>query len=665
MSKSEAKERIAKLKTEINHHRYLYHVLDKQEISDAALDSLKHELWKIEQAWPDLITPDSPTQRVAGKPLAGFNKFKHPKPILSIEDAFSLIEIKDWQERNEKLLGEKINGYFGELKMDGLAMVLTYERGLLIKAATRGNGLIGEEVTSNIRTIESVPLVLEKIKYNLPDLLEIRGEIVITKRELERINKEQIKRGLPTFANPRNLAAGSIRQLDPKVTATRRMEFYAFELLTEVGQSTHQEVHSILHDLGFKTSAHSRELANLEAIEKYLKIWETKRNSLPYQTDGVVLVVNSVPQEKLLGSIGKADRWMLAYKFPAEQATTRVLDIVVQVGRTGVLTPVAVLEPVLVAGSTVSRATLHNQDEVERLDVRIGDTVIIQKAGDVIPDVVQTLPKLRTGKEKPFHLPNICPVCGSKVVRHPDEVAFYCSNSKCFAVAREKIYHFVSRAAFDFDGLGPKIIDQLLNSGLIKDAADLFNLTEGDLEPLERFAEKSAQNLITAVSARKKITLPRFINSLGIRHVGEETAELLANKFGNLNFLMKTEINKFEGIAGIGPVVARSLVDFFAQADNKKFINKLLNAGVKIATPSETKGQLANQTFVFTGTLNKLTRGQAKEYVRKLGGKTSETVSQNTNYVVVGDNPGSKNNQAKKLSLKILSEDEFCQLVGL
>lgn len=665
MNKSEAKERIVKLKAEINHHRYLYHVLDKQEISDAVLDSLKHELWQLEQAWPDLITVDSPTQRVAGKPLAGFNKVKHPKPILSIEDAFSLAEIQDWQERNEKILGEKINGYFGELKMDGLAMVLTYEQGLLVKAATRGNGLVGEEVTSNIRTVESVPLVLEKIKRRLPDRLEIRGEIVITKSELERINKEQTKRGLPVFANPRNLAAGSIRQLDPKITVKRRMDFYAFELLTDVGQTTHSEVHKILHDLGLKTNTHSQELASLEVAEKYLKIWEKKRDNLPYQTDGVVLVVNSIMQEKRLGSIGKADRWMLAYKFPAEQATTHVLDIVVQVGRTGVLTPVAVLAPVVVAGSTVSRATLHNQDEVERLDVRVGDTVIVQKAGDVIPDIVQALPKLRTGKEKPFHLPYVCPVCGSKVVRRSGEVAAYCSNAKCFAVAREKLYHFVSRAAFDFDGLGPKIIDQLLDSGLIKDAADLFNLTKGDLEPLERFAKKSAQNLIEAVAARKKITLPRFINSLGIRHVGEETAELLAHNFGNLNTLINASISEFESIAGVGPVVARSLADFFAQIENKKLIDKFLKVGIKIVAPKEAGSKLANQTFVFTGILSKLSRPQAKEYVRKLGGKVSETVSINTNYVVAGDNPGSKYDQAKKLGLKILSEDNFCQLIGL
>lgn len=665
MNRLEAKERIVKLKAEINHHRYLYHVLDKQEISEAALDSLKHELWQLEQAWPDLITADSPTQRVAGKPLAGFNKVKHSKPILSIEDAFLLAEIQDWQERNEKILGEKVNGYFGELKMDGLAMVLTYERGLLVRAATRGNGLVGEEVTSNIRTIESVPLVLEKIKRNLPDRLEIRGEIVITKSELERINKEQTKRGLSVFANPRNLAAGSIRQLDPKVTATRRMDFYAFELLTDVGQITHSEVHKILHDLGLKTSPYSQELPSLEAVEKYLKIWEKKRDNLPYQTDGVVLVVNSIAQERRLGSIGKADRWMLAYKFPAEQATTRVLDIVVQVGRTGVLTPVAVLAPVVVAGSTVSRATLHNQDEVERLDVRVGDTVIVQKAGDVIPDIVQVLPKLRTDKEKPFNLPSTCPVCGSKVVRRQGEVAAYCSNAKCFAVAREKLYHFVSRAAFDFDGLGPKIIDQLLDSGLIKDAADLFNLTKGDLEPLERFAEKSAQNLIEAIAARKQITLPRFINSLGIRHVGEETAELLAHNFGNLNSLINASINEFENIAGVGPVVARSLADFFAQVENKKLIDKFLKVGIKIVTTKETGGKLAGKTFVFTGTLNKLSREQAKEYVRKLGGKIGETISTNTGYVVVGDNPGSKYDQAKKLGLKILNEDNFCQLIGL
>ncbi len=666
MTKAVARERLAKLRAEINRHRYLYHVLDRQEISDAALDSLKHELAQLEAQFPDLVTPDSPTQRVGGKPLARFAKVQHLRPIISIDDAFTLEEVAAWQQRNEKLLGQPVKTYFGELKMDGLAMVLTYEDGLLARGATRGDGVAGEDVTLNLRTIESIPLRLENLARKLPRRLDVRGEIVLTKAELVRINAVQVKHGLPPFANPRNLAAGSIRQLDPKLVASRKMEFYAFELMTDCGQRTHAEVHQLLQQLGFKTSSHCRELNGLAAVAAYVKAGEKKRASLPYQIDGAVLVVNDIAQERVLGSVGKSERWMLAYKFAAEQATTKVKDIIVQIGRTGVLTPVAVLTPVLVAGTTVARATLHNQDEVDRLNLRIGDTVIIQKAGDIIPDVVEVLPRLRTGQEKKYSLPKTCPVCGSPVVRRENEVAHYCSNPHCPGRSREALYHFASRSAFDIDGLGPKSVDLLVAAGLVQDSADFFSLTTADLTPLERFAERSAQNLVAAIAARRSISLERFLNSLGIRHVGEETARDISSHFGTLEGVMRASRDDFVAVEGVGGVVAQSLADYFSNRQNQKLITKFKQVGLRVESARpKPKGKLAGKTFVLTGTLSSMSREQAKARLRSLGGKTSESVSRETDYVVAGENPGSKLAKAKKLSLTVLDENTFRKLVSL
>ncbi|MFH1112191.1 MAG: NAD-dependent DNA ligase LigA [Patescibacteria group bacterium] len=663
MTKQETAQRIKKLRAEINHHRYLYHVLDKQEISDAALDSLKNELFKLEQQYPDLITSDSPTQRVAGEPLKKFKKINHPKPILSIEDAFTIEEVVNWQTRNEKLLGQKISGYFGELKMDGLAMVLTYEDGRLVRGATRGNGLAGEEVTVNLRTIESIPLKLEQVNQSLPRRLDIRGEVVIARQELERINREQQKRNLPSFANPRNLAAGTIRQLDSNVTKSRQMDFYAFEILTDLDLKTHAQIHKLLKDLGFKINPYGEELKNIKEVEQFIVKWEKKRQLLPYQTDGLVIVVDDLLAERTLGSVGKAERWMLAYKFPAEQATTRIKDIVVQVGRTGTLTPVAILEPVLLAGTTVSRATLHNEDEIKRLGIRLGDTVIVQKAGDIIPDIIKVLPKLRSGKEKIFSMPIKCPVCNSSVKRKPGEVAWFCTNHKCFAVSREKLRYFVGKKSFDIDGLGPKILGQLLDIGLIKDAADLFTLKVGDLEPLERFAGKSAQNLVAAITQAKKISLPRFINALGIRHVGEETSVSLGAKFSSIEQLKKALYEELEQVPDIGPVVAQSIYDYFHNQGNIKFIDRLKELGVIIMrSVGQVTSKLAGKTVVITGKLEHFSREQAKEAVRRAGGKVSESVSKLTDLVVAGKDPGSKYNKARTLGVKIINEKEFVVL---
>ncbi len=664
MTKAEARQRIARLRAEINHHRYLYHVEDRQEISDAALDSLKHELAELERQFPELVTPDSPTQRVGGKALAKFTKVRHPRPVLSIDDAFSLDEVKAWEQRSRKVLGEAVRGYYGELKMDGLAMVLTYEHGLFTRGATRGDGVVGEDVTQNLRTIESIPLRLEPVKRKLPTRLDVRGEVVLTKAELARINEAQVKRGLPPYANPRNLAAGSIRQLDPAAAASRKMEFYAFELITDCGQKTHAEVHELLKDLGFKTSAHCRELRDLTAAAAYVAEWETAREKLPYQTDGAVLVVNDIAQERRLGVVGKSERWMLAYKFAAEQATTKVEDITVQVGRTGVLTPVARLTPVRVAGTTVSRATLHNQDEIDRLDLKIGDTVIIEKAGDIIPDVVQVLPKLRTGKEKKFTIPKACPVCGSRVVRRAGEVAHYCSNVRCPGRSREGLYHFASRRAFDIEGLGRKTVDLLVETGLVQDPADFFTLKEEELTPLERFAETSARNLVAAIADRKHISLERFLNALGIRHVGEETARDLASHFGTLEQVSAASQADFEAVPQVGSVVAESLAQFFARKQTKALLGKFRALGLKVEpAPRPARGKLAGKTFVLTGTLTSMTREQAKARIRDLGGRTSESVSKETDYVVAGENPGSKLDKAKKLGLTVLAESDLLKLV--
>jgi len=449
MTKAEALKRISKLTKEINHHRYLYHVLDKQEISDGALDSLKRELANLEKNFPDLILRDSPTQRVSGRPLKKFVKVRHSQKILSLSDAFNHQDLYDWQERNEKIIKDKVKGYYAELKLDGLTVVLTYQNGLFWRGATRGDGVWGEEITNNLKTIESIPLSLRPVvNQKLPEIIEVRGEAVMNKKIFEQINKEQVKKGEPVFANPRNVAAGSIRQLDPKITASRRLDFIVFELITNLGQRTHQEAHEILAKLGFKISPYSHFFAKINQVEGYLNKWTDQRKKLPYETDGAVVVVNDIEQERRLGSVGKTERWMIAYKFPAEQVTTKLLDIEIQVGRTGALTPVAILQPVAVAGSTVSRATLHNQDEIQRLDVRIGDTVIIQKAGDIIPDIVSVLKKLRDGQEKKFHFPRRCPACHSPVSRQAGEVAYYCTNKKCYAKNIESIIHFVSKKGF-------------------------------------------------------------------------------------------------------------------------------------------------------------------------------------------------------------------------
>ena len=698
MTKEEAKKRIEKLKKVINHHRYLYHVLNKQEISDAALDSLKHELFKLEEMYPEFITPDSPTQRVAGKPLEGFKKVSHPLPMLSMEDVFSEKELRDWEDYLNRLAphhfsqksGEGVE-YFAELKIDGFAITLIYENGIFLAGATRGDGKIGEDVTQNLKTIESIPLSLEirrklpeneEIAKNLQKLIEkgkieIRGEVYMEKKAFEKFNEEQRKRSLAPFANPRNLAAGSIRQLNPKLAASRPLKFLAYDIVTDFGQEKHSQEHRILTALGFKTDP-GRECQSLQETVEFWREVAKKRETLPFLIDGIVINIDDNSLFKKLGVVGKSPRGSRAFKFAPQQATTVIEDIKLQVGRTGAVTPVAHLKPVQVGGVTITRATLHNEDEIKRLGVKIGDTVIVGRAGDVIPDIVKVLPDLRTGKEREFHFPKNCPVCEAKLKRPESEVVWRCPNPNCGARKRESLYHFTSKKAFDIEGLGPKIIDQLIDENLISSAPDLFELKEGDLIPLERFAEKKTQNIIEAIKKSKKISLARFIFSLGIRHVGEETAIALANylssvsedgdemkfhRLGSIEKLKKTTKEELEKIPDIGPEVSESIYDFFQEKRNQKLIDDLIRAGVKILTPERVGKKLTGRTFVLTGTLETITREEAKEKIRLLGGEISETVSKKTNYIIVGKKPGSKYERAKELGVKTINEKEFLHLI--
>jgi len=668
MNKEEAKKRIEKLKETVNHHRYLYHVLDRQEISDEALDSLKKELFDLEQRFPEFVSADSPTQRIGGKSLDKFEKVKHLFSMLSLNDAFSEQDMEDWRERNGKLLEkEEISkiDYYCELKIDGLAIELIYKKGFLDTGSTRGDGKIGENVTQNLKTIEAIPLKIKNDYEKMAGTLIVRGEVFCGRKEFEKTNKERRKLGLPIFANPRNLAAGSIRQLNPKVTASRSLDSYCYDLVTDLGQKTHEKKHEILKSLGFKTNPHNKYCKSLKEVFEFHDHWQKNREKLSYEIDGVVVIINSNDIFEKLGIAGKAPRGAIAFKFPLRQTTTVVEDIKVQIGRTGAATPVAYLKPVQIGGVTVSRATLHNEDEIRKLGVKIGDTVVVGRAGDVIPDIVKILPELRTGKEKNFHFPKKCPACGFDLIKLEKEVVWRCQNPKCFARQRESFYHFVSRAAFNIVGLGPKIIDRLIDEGLVHDPSDLFQLKEGDMLLVERFAEKSVKNLVESINSKKTITFPRFIFALGIRNVGEETSQDLAVRFRSLEKLKKASLGEFQEITDVGPVVAKSIYDYFKSGKNLEFLNKLDKAGVRIE-PAENivkPDKLKGLTFVLTGSLETMSREKAKEKIRFLGGEISESVSKNTDYVLAGEAPGSKFEKAKKLGVKIINEKEFSKFI--
>ncbi|MDP3954094.1 MAG: NAD-dependent DNA ligase LigA [bacterium] len=681
MVKQEAKKRLDKLKGLINKYRHSRLVLDKTIADEQVEDSLKKELFDIEQEFPDLVTSDSPSQRVGGEPLREFKKVKHPERMLSFNDVFNNKDITDWENRLKRIDPRATEGgFYCELKLDGLAIELIYENGVLKTGATRGNGTVGEDVTHNLKTIEAIPLSLpvtspdafgsgsrqNRRDYQLPVTLVVRGEVFINKKDFEKINKSQDKANNKIYANPRNLAAGSIRQLDPKLTAERHLDSFAYSLLTDLGQTKHEDEHEILKKIGFRTNTHNKFCKNLEEVQKFRDYWEKHREKLPYEIDGVVVIVNDNRIFKKLGIVGKAPRGAVAYKFSPRRSTTTIKDIIIGVGRTGTLTPVAVLEPVEIGGTMVSRATLHNEDEIKRLGIKIGDTVVVERAGDVIPDIKQVLTELRTGKEKSFHFPTKCPSCNEPVKRLEGEVAYKCVNKNCPAIKREGMYHFISRSAMDMDGIGPKIIDQLMDSGLIKDSADLYGLTKEDLLNLERFAEKSADNAISAIQSKKTVSLDRFIYALGIPHVGSETAVDLARKFGTLEKLSKTDKEELEAIKDIGATVAESIYDWFNNGYNQNLIKKLNSAGIKILKQesSQKSSKLKGMTFVFTGTLETIAREQGEEMVREHGGDTSSSVSKETSYVVAGENAGSKLDKANKLGVKIIDEKEFLKIVS-
>ncbi|MEK7520537.1 MAG: NAD-dependent DNA ligase LigA [Patescibacteria group bacterium] len=683
MDKKTARERVERLKKTIDRYRYAYHVLNKSLISDAALDSLKKELFDLEQAFPGLVTPDSPTQRVAGRPLKAFKKVPHDSPMLSFNDAFSEEDMRGWLERAENYLGRKLTGgrqpaagglFYCELKIDGLAVELVYENGVLVRGSTRGDGLVGEDVTQNLKTVEAIPLSLRTAGLEIPERLVVRGEIFIDKKNFEKINKEAEKRGEKIFANPRNVAAGSVRQLDPKIAATRRLDSFAYDIVGDLGREFHEEEHEILKKLGFKTNPHNRSAKSLEEVFAFRDQWEKHRDKLPYEIDGVVVIVNDNGVFQKAGVVGKAPRAAIAYKFSPREATTVIEGVKVQVGRTGTLTPVAILRPVEVGGVTIGRATLHNEDEIKRLDVRIGDTVVVSRAGDVIPRVERVIKEMRSGKEKPFRIPSRCPVDGSLVVK--EGALSRCSSKTCGARHKRAFYHFVSRGAFDIRGLGPKIIDRFLDEGLLSDIADIFTLRKGDIEVLERFGEKSAENIAAEISVKKAVSLPRFIYSLGILHVGEETARLLAEAAisaggawpaisGVFKILGGLSLEELQKIPDIGPKVAESIYGWFREEKNRKLLEKMEQAGVRLEYPkSEQKSrQLVGETFVLTGALFSVSREEAKEKIRALGGSVSESVSGKTDYLIAGAEPGSKYAKARKLGVKIMDEKEFLNLL--
>lgn len=663
------KKRVEKLRETIDHYRYLYHVENKTEISEEALDSLKDELKKLEEKYPELVTPDSPTQRVEGKPLEQFEKVRHTVQQWSFDDAFTEEDVYAFDAKVKRALkqatGKEINPtYTAELKIDGLKIVLTYENGILQTAATRGDGRIGENVTQNVRTIESVPLKLRE-----PVSLVVEGEAWMGKSTLKKINKKREKEGEEVFANPRNVAAGSIRQLDPNITRSRELDSFIYDIARIDGQvpNTQEEELNLLKKLGFKTNPHFKHFENVEGVIKFWKEWQDKAPKEDYLIDGVVVKVNERVYQEALGYTGKSPRFGIAVKFPAEQVTTVVEDIDLQIGRTGVLTPVAHLRPVNVAGSTVSRATLHNEDEIERLDVRIGDTVIIQKAGDVIPDVVSVVKEMRTGKEKKFKFPTHFHLCGGdgRVERIPGQAAYRCVAKNSYAQQKRKLYHFVSKKVFDIDGMGPKVIDALMDAEIISDFTDIFKVEKGDLETLPRFGEKSINNLLSSIEKSRKVTLARFIASLSIPQVGEETARDLATHFKNAKNFQEATLEELESLNGVGPIVARAIVDWFSDSENKKLYSEILNE-IKIQndTQETISKKLSGLTFVLTGTLENLSREDAKDMVRKNGGEVSSSVSKNTSYVLAGSEAGEKLTKAESFGVKIISEKEFLDMLG-
>ncbi len=702
---------IKKLRAEINKHNYYYYIKDNPIISDADYDKLMRNLEKLEEKFPELVTEDSPTQRIGAPLEGGFKTFEHGEKMLSLQDAFNYEELKDFLDRVYRDLGlsEEEVEFVCELKIDGSAVSLVYENGVFVRGATRGDGIVGEDITLNLKTIKSIPLrlfnttILEtgqklskiKIEINtdnlsnisetglnsedlkdfefiIPSRLEVRGEVYLAKDEFKKINVQREEEGLPAFANPRNAAAGSLRQIDPKMTAQRNLNIFVYGAATneELMQSGIDNQYSLLQYLkriGFRVNPNIRKVLGFEQIKNFIDYWDDKRHSLSYETDGIVIKVNKFLFQQRLGQTSKNPRWAIAYKYPPEQQVTRVLDIIVNVGRTGILTPVAVLEPVRISGSTVSHATLHNEDELKRKDVRIGDWVVVHKAGEIIPEIIKPIKERRTGKEKQFIMPKRCPSCGSEVIRPAGEVAVRCTSFACPAQQFEKIVHFASKGAMDIDGLGSAIVEKLLEKKLIKDASDIYYLKYEDIISLENFKEKATNNLLNAIQASKSRPLSRLLYAMGIRFVGSHIAEVLSANYKSLDDLMKASFEELSSIFEIGPRIAESIVSFFRQEQNLKIIEKLRNAGVNFLSEKksvELRPEFEGKTFVLTGKLQSFSREKARQIIEKFGGRVSSSVSKNTDMVIVGEDPGSKLDDAKKLGISVINEEEFKKLIG-
>jgi len=661
-------KRAAELRRLIEHHNYLYYQEAKPEISDREFDNLLDELRKVEAAHPDLITPDSPTQRVGGQPIDGFQTVVHREPMLSIDNTYSPDELREFDRRVRKLLPGETITYVVELKIDGVAISLTYQNGLFTTGVTRGDGERGDDVTHNLKTIRELPMRLRTTKP--PELLEARGEVYMTRDDLVRINRDRKEKGLEPFANPRNSAAGALKLLDPRLCAERHLRLFTYGLQggRDLGAANHREALELLREIGFPVNSHVAAFDQMDQVIEYCLSWDKRRRELPYDTDGMVIKVNDFDQQRRLGKTSKAPRAMVAYKFAAEQALTKLLAIEVQIGKTGTATPVAHLEPVQLAGTTVKRASLHNADEIARKDIRVGDMVVVEKAGEIIPYVVRSEPGARTGKERIFQFPNKCPKCGSPVVRDEDGVYYRCTGPNCPAQLKERLRFYAHRNAMDIEGLGTAIIDQLVDSGLIRSIPDLYTLTLEQLEDLERMGKKSAQNLLDGIAASKERGLIRVLNGLGIRHVGEHVAEVLGKEFGSIDQLMNAPEERLSHIVGIGSVLAKSIRQFFESADGRKIIDDLRSHGVKLIEERKSKkvageAVLAGRTFVVTGTLEKYSREEIEDLIKSLGGKATGSVSKKTDYVIAGDKAGSKLEKAHQLGVQVLTEKEFEKMI--
>ena len=669
MEKTNSIQEIEELRKIIREHDYAYYVLDTPKVEDAEYDRLMQRLIRLEKENPELVTSDSPTQRVGGAVAAGFSRVAHSRPLLSLANVFSIGELYAFHDRARKLLGTDDIEYVVELKIDGLAISLVYEDGQLVRGATRGDGIFGEDVTSNVRTIRSIPLTIAGRSGNFPQQLDVRGEVYMPRPEFERLNRERAQRDEPAFANPRNAAAGSLRQLDPVMTAQRALDIFVYGIGDPLpGMATHMDSLDYLQSLGFKVNPHRRLFRTIQEVVNYCSSWEEKRRELPYDIDGLVVKVNSLQAQQELGSTAKDPRWAAAYKFPAEQAVTVLEDIFTGVGRTGVLTPTAILQPVRLAGSTVSRATLHNEDFIAEKDIRIGDTVIIHKAGEIIPEVVAVITERRTGQETPFVMPQTCPACGGPVVRREGEAAHKCVNPDCPALLREKLIHFASREAMNIEGLGPAIVTNLLDAGLVNDAADFYHLQMEDLLKMERMGEKSATKLLANIEASKQAGLDKLLFALGIRYVGAKVAGNLAKNLRTMEAVSQADMETLTGIDEIGEKIAESVVAYFAEAENLVLIDGLRAAGVVMEAaelPPATEAALTGKTFVLTGGMETMTRQEATAAIERAGGKVTSSVSKNTDYVVAGSDPGSKLAKANSLGVQVLNEEQFLQLLGL